>query len=102
MIVLNGPIFIRNNTNFNTIESSLSLIYSSIEVSSNDIRQMLMAKFRSNILLTEGTTFNVSYNTVYIVVVQERMYNSESNSSLPFFINEFFLWDINFIGCIEN
>ena len=86
MLLLKGRIFVRNNTNLNTIfrlQSSLLLLYSYIEVSSNNTRQVLMTKFESYVVVTEKTIFNVSYNSLYIVAVQERTFRINSECICP-------------------
>jgi len=76
MISLTGTVFVRNSTNYNTIfklQFSL-LLLNSIEVSNNYARQVLMIKSGSYVLSKEISTFNVYYNTLYIVAVQERIF----------------------------
>ena len=85
-ILLLKDIIVRNNTNLNTIfrlQSSLLRLYSYVEVSSNNARQVLITKFGSYVVVTEKTIFNVSYNTLYIVAVQEKTFRINSERICP-------------------
>ena len=87
IILLNGSIFIRNNTNYNSIfrlQLSLLLLNFYIEVSSNNARQVLVTKFGSYVLVAENTKLNISYNTLYNVAVPEKALRVTSERICPF------------------
>ena len=87
MIVLQGPISVKSNTNYNNIlklQFSILIFKSYIEVSSNRARQVLIAKFGSYLVVTDNTIVNISFNTVYMLAVQERTFRINSERTCPF------------------
>ena len=87
MVALKGPMFVKNNKNFNNmlkLQFSILVFMSYIEVSSNCARQILMAKSGSYLIITENTIVNISLNTVYMLAVQERTFRINSERICPF------------------
>ena len=80
-------ITVRDNAKYNTIfrlQFSLLRLFSYIEVSRNNARQVLMTKFGSYVIIAGNSILNISYNTLYIVVVQEITFRINSEHVCPF------------------
>jgi len=87
IVSLYGPILARNNINYYNIlilQSSVMVFNNYVEISRNLVRQVLMEKYGSYLIVTEDTTVNISLNTVYMVAVQERTYRINSERICPF------------------